>query len=379
MNIAVDEQAHAEQLQAMLAKRRARRRITGAGGACLAALLVVGGWWWLVGRFHESTDDAYVQADWMAASARVQGYVDQVRVEDNQPVKAGQVLLRLQARDYQARLDQANARQAQAKAAVDAAHAEAQVAQAEVRRQQPAIERAQSQLDAARAESQRAQLDLARYQGLVRDQAATPQRLETTRAAALQARAAVQGARAALLEQQQLLQLAQAKVQRAQAQAAQASASLAEAQAQTLIATQNLEDTVVRAPFDGMVGQRKVRPGQYVVAGQPLLAVVPLEQAYVVANFKETQLEHLRIGQPVSLSVDSYPGLEVHGHVDSFAPGSGALFALLPPDNATGNFTKIVQRFPVRIRLDPPQAGEPTVRPGMSVVATVDTHVRAQP
>ncbi|UFH48219.1 HlyD family secretion protein [Pseudomonas sp. KNUC1026] len=379
MNIPLNEQAQAEPLQAMLAKRRTWRRITFACGVCLAALLAVGGWWWFVGRFHESTDDAYVQADWMAASARVQGYVEQVLVEDNQPVKAGQVLLRLQARDYQARLDQANARQRQADAAVDAAHAEAQVVEAEVRRQQPAIERARSQLDAARAERQRAQLDLARYQGLVRDQAATPQRLETTRAAALQAQAVVQGAQAALLEQQQLLQLAKAKVQRAQAQAAQASASLAEAQAQTQIATQDLEDTVVRAPFDGVVGQRKVRPGQYLVAGQPVLAVVPLEQAYVIANFKETQLEHLRVGQPVSLSVDSYSGFEVRGHLDSFAPGSGALFALLPPDNATGNFTKIVQRFPVRIRLDPPQAGEPAVRPGMSVVVTVDTHAQAQP
>ncbi|MNP23478.1 putative multidrug resistance protein EmrK [compost metagenome] len=160
--------------------------------------------------------------------------------------------------------------------------------------------------------------------------------------------------------------------QQARADLASRQAALEQAEAELGLAENALADTEIRAPFDGVVGQRKVRQQQYVTPGLPLLAVVPVAQAYVVANYKETQLEHLRPGQRVTLEVDTF-GRHWQGTVDSVSPGSGAVFALLPPDNATGNFTKIVQRFPVRIQLDAPPAGEAQLLPGMSVIATVDT------
>ncbi|NWD88687.1 HlyD family secretion protein, partial [Pseudomonas sp. K5002] len=169
-------------------------------------------------------------------------------------------------------------------------------------------------------------------------------------------------------------QVLQARRQQAQAQIVEHQARIGEAQANLALARNALKDTEIRAPFDGVVGQRKVRRQQYVMPGLPLLAVVPVEQAYVIANYKETQLQHMAPGQSVEIAVDSFAGAHWHGKVESIAPGSGAVFALLPPDNATGNFTKIVQRFPVMIRLEP---GESRVLPGMSVIATVDTRPAA--
>jgi membrane fusion protein (multidrug efflux system) len=211
-----------------------------------------------------------------------------------------------------------------------------------------------------------------RYRGLVRDDAATVQRLETASAHATQAQAALQGALAALRQQRSQLAMAKARSAQADAELQQRAAALTRAQARQQLAEQDEQDTVIRAPITGVVGQRRVRAGQYVVPGQPLLAVVPLQQAYVVANFKETQLANMRLGQPVEIRVDSFASQPLRGHVASFSPASGNVFALLPSDNATGNFTKIVQRFPVRILLDTPLDG-PQVLPGMSVVSTVDT------
>ncbi|AQW67973.1 MULTISPECIES: HlyD family secretion protein [Pseudomonas] len=353
---------------------RTRRRLVYIGGAGLGvlALLALAGYWFTTGRYLESTDDAYIRADWVALSSRVAGYVATVEVEDDQPVQAGAVLVRLQDRDYQARRDSARAAERQAQAAIDAARAHRELAMQRIEQQAQATLKAEAAVHSASAERRRSQLDLQRYQGLVRDEAATTQRLEQALAAANQAKAVEQGAKAAWREQQAQQRMAKAGAAQAEADLQQRQAAFESARAERRLAEQDAQDTVLRAPVAGVVGQRRVRAGQYVAPGQPLLAVVPVAQAYVVANYKETQLARMRPGQPVQVQVDSFPGHAFKGQVASFSPASGNVFALLPSDNATGNFTKIVQRFPVRILLDLPANG-PQILPGMSVVTTVDT------
>ncbi|KTS97227.1 HlyD family secretion protein [Pseudomonas parafulva] len=353
---------------------RTRRRLVYIGGAGLGvlALLALAGYWFTTGRYLESTDDAYIRADWVALSSRVGGYVATVEVEDDQPVQAGAVLVRLQDSDYQARRDRARAAERQAQAAIDAARAHRELAMQRIEQQAQATLKAEAAVHSASAERRRSQLDLQRYQGLVRDEAATTQRLEQALAAANQAKAVEQGAKAAWREQQAQQRMAKAGAAQAEADLQQRQAAFESASAERRLAEQDAQDTVLRAPVAGVVGQRRVRAGQYVVPGQPLLAVVPVAQAYVVANYKETQLARMRPGQPVQVQVDSFPGHAFKGQVASFSPASGNVFALLPSDNATGNFTKIVQRFPVRILLDLPANG-PQILPGMSVVTAVDT------
>lgn len=353
---------------------RTRRRLRYSAAACLGvlALLALAGYWFSTGRYLESTDDAYIRADWVALSSRVAGYVATVEVEDDQPVEAGAVLVRLQDRDYQARRDRARAAEHQTKAAIDAARARRELAVQRIEQQAQATLKAEAAVHSASAERRRSQLDLQRYQGLVRDEAATTQRLEQALAAANQAKAVEQGAKAAWREQQAQQRMAKAGAAQAEADLQQHLAAFESASAERRLAEQDAQDTVLRAPMAGVVGKRHVRAGQYVVPGQPLLAVVPVAQAYVVANYKETQLARMRPGQPVQVQVDSFPGQALEGHVASFSPASSNVFALLPSDNATGNFTKIVQRFAVRILLDLPVNG-PQILPGMSVVTTVDT------
>ncbi|WP_017904373.1 HlyD family secretion protein [Pseudomonas asplenii] len=372
MNVAVDEQTLAQGEQVRKKARRQRLMLLGGAIAVLGAL-GFGSWWATTGRYLESTDDAYVRADWVALSARVPGYVAEVLVQDDQPVKAGDVVVRLRDRDYQARLAQAQAAVAEAQATLVAGRASRQVAAERVGLQQQAIAVAEAQVRSAAAESRRAELDRRRYQGLARDNAATVQRLESANASAQQAMAALQGAEAGLRRQQALLSESRARLQLADAEIQQQVAAHASAVARATLAGQDAEDTLIRAPIDGVVGQRRVRAGQYLVAGQPMLAVVPVRQAYVVANYKETQLADMRPGQRVEIHVDSFAHRPLHGRVVSFSPGSGNVFALLPSDNATGNFTKIVQRFPVRIQLDADNEVLP-ILPGMSVTTVVDTH-----
>lgn len=352
-------------------KTTTRRRLvlTLALAVTVVALVALASYWWATGRYLQSTDDAYIKADWVALSSRVAGNVAAVEVEDDQPVKAGDVLVRLHDRDYSARLDQAKAGVAQAQAALLAAAASQQLAAERITLQRQAILQAQAALRSAKAEARRSQLDVQRYRELVRDHAATAQRLET---ATSQAQAGEQVAQAALQQQQAQLNMAKLRAAQVDAELQQCQATLSRAQAQQRLAEQDQQDTVIRAPIAGVVGQRRVRAGQYVVPGQPLLAVVPLQQAYVVANYKETQLEHMRRGQPVRIAVDSFSDHDLQGHVASLSPASGNVFALLPSDNATGNFTKIVQRFPVRILLDQPLPDLPILS-GMSVVTRVDT------
>jgi membrane fusion protein, multidrug efflux system len=310
------------------------------------------------GRYLESTDDAYVKADSTIISPKVSGYIAQVLVGDNQPVKAGQVLARIDDRDFKAALDQAHADVAASEAAVH--NLDAQIAL-----QQPIIEQGTADVAAAEANLKFAQEEQARYDGLMKTGSGTIQRAQQTDAALREKIAQLQHGKSGLLA-------AQKKVDVLTTERAKAVAQLDRARAVEQQAALNLSYTQITAPVDGTVGARSLRVGQYVQAGTQLMAVVPLDAVYVVANFKETQLTHVRNGQPVEIRIDSFHGTRLRGHVDSLSPASGLEFALLPPDNATGNFTKIVQRVPVKIVLDDHNLTG-LLRPGMSAEPTVDT------
>ncbi|MFV3415017.1 HlyD family secretion protein [Pseudomonas nitroreducens] len=375
MNIAVDDPPiNAAEQKAQIERKRRQRRLVWLGAGVLAATVLGYGLYWAgIGRYLEETDDAYVRADWITISPKVSGYIAEVLVEDNQSVAAGTPLVRLQERDYQARLQKARARQAEARAAIAAQQAALVTLGAQLKEQQTLIEQADADIDSARAERQRAQLDFQRYRDLVAQKAASDQRLESVTADYTRARSAFSRAQAAASRQRTRLSVLQASREQALAQLQQQQARAAGADASLALAENEREDTLIRAPIAGVVGQRRVRQRQYVTPGLPLLALVPVEQSYVVANYKETQLRRMRPGQPVEVRVDSFPDRVLHGRVESFSPGSGALFALLPPDNATGNFTKIVQRFPVKITLDADARQQLPILPGMSVIAEVDT------
>jgi membrane fusion protein (multidrug efflux system) len=310
------------------------------------------------GRYLESTDDAYVKADSTIIAPKISGSIAKVLVRDNERVKAGQTLARIDDRDFKTALDQAQA---------DVAAAEASVRNidAQLELQQPLIEQSTSDVAAAEANLKFAQEERARYDDLMKSGSGTIQRAQQTDAALRARSAQLQHAKSGLVA-------AQRKVDVLTTQRAQATAQLERTRAVAQQAALNLSYTEITAPVDGTVGARSLRVGQYVQAGTQLMAVVPLDAVYVVANFKETQLTHVRPGQPVELHVDSFHNKTLHGHVDSLSPASGLEFALLPPDNATGNFTKIVQRVPVKIVLDD-HSLTGLLRPGMSAVPTVDT------
>jgi membrane fusion protein (multidrug efflux system) len=314
--------------------------------------------WWTVGRFQEVTDNAFVRADVTLVAPKVAGYVAGVEVEDNAQVAAGDVLFRIEDADYRARVEQARAEVALRQAALDGIGNQQQL-------QQSLIAQAEADARSADAENVRAGADFDRYVELAAKNAASVQRLDAARADAAKAASAVAASRARITAERN-------RVEVLTSDRAGALAALEQARAALKLAEIDLANTVVRAPIDGVVGNRQVRVGRYVQPGTQLLAVVPLSDAYVVANFKETQLDHMRVDQTVQIEVDSFPGRSIVGRVESLSPASGAQFALLPPDNATGNFTKVVQRIPVKITLDRsgPLAGE--LRPGMSVIAKVD-------
>ncbi|MFB6447689.1 HlyD family secretion protein [Bradyrhizobium tunisiense] len=310
------------------------------------------------GRYLESTDDAYVKADSTIIAPKVSGYIAKVLVGDNEKVRAGQALAKIDDRDFKAALDQAEA---------DVAAGEASVRNidAQLELQQPIIEQSTADVTSAGANLKFAQEERARYDDLMKSGSGTIQRAQQTDAALRASSAQLQHAKSGLLA-------AQRKIDVLTTQRAQATAQLERARAVAQQAALNLSYTEINAPVDGTVGARSLRVGQYVQAGTQLMAVVPLDAVYVVANFKETQLTHVRPGQPVELHVDSFRNKTLRGHVDSLSPASGLEFALLPPDNATGNFTKIVQRVPVKIVLDD-HSLTGLLRPGMSAVPTVNT------
>src|SRR6202012_1281832 len=314
--------------------------------------------YWTSWRFLETTDDAYVQADSTIVSPKVSGYLADVLVGDNERVKAGQLLARIDDRDFVTALNQAHADVAGAEAAVK--NLDAQIAL-----QQPLIEQETADIAAAEANLQFAQEEQARYDGLMKSGSGTVQRAQQSDAALRERAAQLQHGKSGLIA-------AQRKVDVLDTERAKDVAQLAHARAVEQQAALNLSYTKITAPVDGTVGARSLRVGQYVQAGTQLMAVVPLDAVYIVANYKETQLTHVRDGQPGELKIDSFHSTTLKGHVDSLSPASGLEFALLPPDNATGNFTKIVQRVPVKIVLDD-RSLTGLLRPGMSAEPTINT------
>jgi len=330
----------------------------------LAAVALLSGaiWgirWWTVGRFIESTDDAYLQADSVTIAPKVSGYVDEVYVTDNQAVSAGEPLVRLDSRQYQAILEQA-------KATIAARKADIERGAAELLQQQANIAQARAQLQGARSSEAHALEEVKRYEPLVATGAETNEKLADLRNTLSQAQSIVAADAAAL-------QSAERQPATTQAQIDQARAQLDAAEANTREAQLDEQDTLVRSTLAGRVGDRTVRVGQYAQPGTRLMTIVPVQDIYLVANFKETQIGLMRAGQPATIRVDALSGTDLHGTVVSFSPGTGSQFALLPPQNATGNFTKIVQRVPVRIRLDTGDQTRAVLVPGLSVTVHVDT------
>ena len=327
--------------------------------AALGAGGYFGSYWWTVGRFLVSTDDAYVGAKNATLAAKIPGYIAALAVDDNQQVRAGDVIAQIDDGDYRLAVDAAREKVATQKATIE------RIGQ-QITAQEAAVEQANAQLASAQAGATRARLELDRQQALAVKEFASRQRLEQAQADRDQAIAAVESAKAQV-------QSAAANVDVLKGQQQEAARTLKELETSLAKAERDLSFAVIRAPFDGVVGNRAVQTGDYVQPGQRLANLVPLDEVYIDANFKETQVARLRPGQTVRIKVDAVPDRRLEGSVVSFAPASGSVFSLLPPDNATGNFTKIVQRVPVRIRVPSEAAREGLLRPGMSVVVSVDT------
>jgi membrane fusion protein (multidrug efflux system) len=322
----------------------------------------VAGHWnrWTGAARHEATDDAYVVGDVTPLAAKVSGYVAVVAVSDYQTVHKGDLIVEIEASDYRAQLQQAEAGLAAAQAALANLANQKDV-------QRSLVRQAEATIQATTADLQRYALETKRQRDLLQTRlAGTPQLVEQAEDNEKRTTAQL-SLNNAQLDQQKAV-LASLDVQEKQLEA-----QVRAAEAQAALARNNLDYTRILSPADGLVNQRQVRPGQFVNVGTQVIAVVPLPNVWVIANYKETQMTNVRLGDPARVSVDAFPDLSLTGHVDSWSPGTGSTFALLPPDNATGNFTKVVQRMPVKIVLDPNPSLGTLVRPGMSVEATIDT------
>ncbi len=340
---------------AAMNKRKRLPKIILAIFLVLAVLGLI--YYFLVYRFYESTDNAYLKADVTWVSPRVSGEIIQLNVKSNQEVKAGQVLMKLDDRDTQARYEQANAITALKAAALD-------VQRQNIAGQQAMIAEAQAGLEAANAEMNRLKKDYDRYQQLLREGVTTRQRMETVQSQYLSALAQVKRAQAGVAA-------AQAQLGGVQASREQLLADVNSAKANVNLIGVDASSAQVVAPVSGTIGDLAVRLGSRVNPQTRLLAIVPLDKTFVEANFKETQITDMHVGQKVTVKLDAYPDYEFSGHIDSFSPASGAEFSLMPPENATGNFNKVVQRVPVKILLDR-KAGDPVLRPGLSAEVKVD-------
>jgi membrane fusion protein (multidrug efflux system) len=343
--------------------RKALKR-TVLGLVAIAAVAAAGYFaydYWKVGRFLHSTTNAYVRADYTIVAPKISGYVTQVLVQDNEPVTAGQVIAVIDDRDFRVQLDQAQAD-------IDLANAALRNIDAQIAQQQSALDQEAAGVTSDEASLTFAQADHTRYRKLKRAGYGSVQRAQQAETTMREKSAALQRSRASLVVAERHIDVLTSERGRFTAQRERALATYHQAEL-------NLSYTAITAPMSGTVGARALRVGQYVQSGTPLMAVVPLQAVYVVGNFKETQLAHVHSGQAVEVLVDSFPGFKLKGHVDSISPASGQEFSLLPADNATGNFVKIVQRVPVKIVIDDnPLAGR--LRPGMSVEAIIDTRDR---
>jgi membrane fusion protein, multidrug efflux system len=414
-----------------------RRAVISLAGLVALAILGWGGWAWYKSSAEVSTDDAYVDGTISPVSAKVSGHIVEVKVTDNQLVRTGDVLLRVDPRDYEAKRDQARAAVAVAEANVRAARAELPLARETTRSQvdetraalegtrvgvrssESAVDEARARLESKRAAAaasradvsaaesglRKAKRDLDRMQQLMKSDFVSRREHDDAMAALEASEAALEAARRRLgaLEKEvqqteaevasRTLGIEQAKSRVAElrgtlskvesqqgtvsvktAELARAEALLKAAQADLAVAELNIEHTAVRAPIDGVVSKRSVEVGQIVQLGQPLLALVPLQDVWIIANFKETQLTRIKPGQPAEVRVDTFPGVVFKGSVNSISAGTGSRFSLLPPENATGNWVKVVQRVPVKIIIDGRSVGNPQpLRAGMSAYVTVQT------
>ncbi|MGB7036079.1 MAG: HlyD family secretion protein, partial [Xanthobacteraceae bacterium] len=332
-------------------------------GAAVAIAVLGGSYagirWWLDGRYIVSTDDAYVLAHNTTMASKISGYVESIPVADNARVKAGDVIATIDPGDYRLGVEAARDKVATQQATVDRIGRQ-------IVAQGATIDQAVAQMASAQAQARKTDLEYARQQSLAKQQFASQQTLEQAQAARDQAVAAVASA-------QSVIDAAKDNLDVLKAQQREAAATLDELKTAQAQAERDLSFTVIRAPVDGVFSNRAVQTGDYVQTGQRLGSLVPLSDVYIDANFKETQLASIRPGQPVSISVDALPEDAIKGQVESLSPASGSVFSLLPPDNATGNFTKIVQRLPVRIAVPAAVAAQRQLRAGMSVVVSVDT------
>ncbi|MEO7986407.1 MAG: HlyD family secretion protein [Gemmatimonadales bacterium] len=335
----------------------------------IGLVLLIGGTWgvrrYIFGRHHVTSDNAQVDGHITIISPHISGFVSRVLVEDNQRVKAGDTLVVLDDRDFRVRLEQAEADLRTAQSSVSF---KGRAGQAEAQLQATRAEAASAQaaIASAEAEYHKAAADLERYRGLAAQRIISAQQLDAAQAAEESAGANLEAARKQAAAAGSQVSASGAAVRGADAKLASAEADVANARLQESYAT-------IIAPVDGIVARRSAEPGALVQAGQNLLSIVPDRDVWVTANLKETQLAQVRVGQTVEFTVDAYPDRTFGGKVESLSPATGARFALLPPDNATGNFTKVVQRVPVRIAVERPESGPTPLRPGMSVEITITT------
>jgi membrane fusion protein, multidrug efflux system len=366
MEIVMDTVALEREAIDTAVRKRPRLRVKTLALAGLALAVTLGSigfgrYWWTTLRFIESTDDAYVGGNITPISPHVAGFVAQIMAEDNHYVRAGQLLVRLDPRDFEAALDHARATLGQQRATLGGLEAKYVLQQAMIRQ-------AEANLDAKLAEATFAREDAVRYRELAKTTFGTVQNAQRTSALDASSQSATEAARAELAAARQQLSVFDAEIAEARAGVAQAKADLETARL-------NLGYTDIRSPIDGYVGNRAAQVGAYVARDAYLISVIPAEGLWVDANFKEDQLARMRAGQPAQVVADILPDKVLHGHVLSLAPGTGAVFSVIPPENATGNFTKIVQRVPVRIGLDEARLGE--LRPGLSTTVSVDTKAGA--
>jgi len=355
--------------------------------AVVLFLTITGKWGdWTAGASKQTTDDAYLHADLTPLSTKVSGVVAKVNVSDYQHVKAGELLVQLKDDDFQAQVAQAEAGVVAAHAAIEDNQRQEQLQETKIDRAVTAVDQAKAGIQAAKAHIDAAQAALGstlperrRQEALISTGSTTQQKLEqavaqeeNSRAQLAVAQASLQESNAALLSSEAAVETEHKKLLVLKSSEAQLAASLAAHKAALAAARSSLDYTQIVAPTNGVVGQREVRPGQMVNPGTQVISLVE-DDVWVLANYRETQLRHVRVGDAAEIKIDAFPGVELRGKVASLSPASGSAFALLPPDNATGNFTKVTQRIPVKITLDPDRRVAGNLRPGMSVLATIHT------
>ena len=353
--------------QAKCKRRLPRTLVVSASAIAVAAL---GAFWITSPATHQTTDDAYVEADSTSVAPKVRGLVEAVLVRDNQPVHTGDPLLRIDPEEFDSKVLAAQAELADASADLASARATLVTQDAEQKVATAKVQEARTSIRSNDAEAARADADRRRTDALAEKGFASLRTVDSFRAQAISADQAAARARASFAVSEGEAGLTTSRRKSRVAEVEKAQARQLAARASLDLARQDQGHTLIRAPIDGVVGNRQIRVGDYVQPGSRLLTLVPLHAVYVTANFKETQVRDMRVGQPVRVKIDAL-GRALKGHVDSFAPGSGSTFSLLPFEPGTGNFTKIVQRVPVRIRFDPGQQGLDQLRAGVSATVTV--------